>query len=82
MNKLLVCICFGTFSSAAMADVSANQWLERLDDRGVEIELIRVASEKPLVDVKEDDADVDNILKEAAALENDASASDSSEDPS
>ena len=72
MRKLLVCIICGLLSSAALAEVSVNTWLERLAYRGVEIEHIRVMSEKPLVALEEPDAEVDSILEEAKQLESDS----------
>ena len=69
MRKLLVCIFCGLLSSSALAEMPVNAWLERLAYRGVEIEHIRVMSEKRLVALKETDAEVDSILEEAKQLE-------------
>jgi hypothetical protein len=82
MNKLLVLVGCGLLSSIALADIPVNQWLDRLDDRGAEIEVIRVASEKPLVATKETDAEVESILREAEALENETSENQKHEDSS
>lgn len=82
MSRLLICICSGLFASAAMAETLVNQWLERLEDRGTEIEIIRVASEKPLVATEESDTEVASILKEAEALEEEIGDKERIEDPS
>ena len=74
MNRLLlVCVCCGFFSSVAMAQDAYNEWLAMQEFRGTEIELIRVASEKPLVATEETDAEVASILKEVEALEEEIS---------
>lgn len=78
MNRFL--ICFGLFTSVALAETPVNQWLETLEDRGVEIELIRVASEKPPVAVVETDEEVESILKTAEALEKEISDGEINED--
>lgn len=74
MKKLLlVCVCGGFCSAAAMAADPYENWLMAQQQRGVEIELIRVASEKPLLDIEETDPDVADILDEVEAIEEAAS---------
>ena len=74
MKKLLLlCVCVGLYSSAAMAADPYEEWLTIQSQRGTEIELIRVASEKPLVATEETDEEVASILEEAEALEEDVS---------
>lgn len=74
MKKLLlVCVCGGIFSAAAMAADPYEEWLTMHSNRGTEIELIRVASEKPLVEKEETDAEVASILEEVEALEEEIS---------
>jgi hypothetical protein len=83
MKKLLlVCLCGGFLSSAAMAGDPYEEWLTLQNFRGVEIEIIRVASEKPLVETEEMDAEVATILKELEAIEEETSDIDDSEDAS
>jgi hypothetical protein len=83
MNRLLlVYVCCGVFSSAAMAENVYERWLTLEEFRGTEIELIRVASEKPLVTTEETDAEVASILKELEAIEEETSAIEKSEDSS
>ena len=82
MNRLLICICCGLLSSAALAATPVNQWLQRLEDSGARIEVIRVASEKALVATEETDAEVASILKEAEALESEISDPEQIEDSS
>ena len=79
---LLVCVCGGLFSAAAMAADPYEKWLTMQSLRGTEIELIRVASEKPLVATEETDAEVASILKEVEALEEEISDHEKIEDPS
>ena len=79
---LLVCVCGGLLTSAAMAEDPNNRWLAKQSQRGVEIELIRVASEKPLVATKETDAEVASILMELEAIEEETSATEESEESS
>lgn len=81
MRKLLVCVCGGLLSSAALAEIPVNTWLERLADRGVEIEHIRVASEKPKVVIEEADAEIDSILQEAEQLESETQSDEEAEIP-
>lgn len=70
MKRLfLVCLCGGFFSSAALAADPYGEWLTLQSQRGTEIELIRVASEKPLVATDESDAEVASILEEVEAIE-------------
>ena len=66
---LLVCVCGMPFVSVATAADSYERWLTSQSQRGTEIELIRVASEKPLVETEETDAEVASILEEVEALE-------------
>ena len=82
MKKLLACICCVMFGSTAMAEIPVNQWLDRLADRGTQIEIIRVASEKNLVAAEETDAEIATILEEAEALEEDTSDHEKVEDSS
>lgn len=82
MNKLLACICCVLFASTALAEIPVNQWLDRIADRGTQIEVIRVASKKSLVATEETDADVASILKEAEALEEDTGDYEKVEDSS
>jgi|GEM_PF-3499875 len=77
---LLVCVCGGFFTSAAMAADPYEKWLTKQSQRGLEIELIRVASEKPLIATQETDAEVANILKELEAIEEETSDSEKVED--
>ena len=79
---LLVCVCCGFFSSAAMAQDAYQKWLDVQSFRGTEIELIRVASEKPLVATEETDAEVASILEELEALEEEISDHEKIEDSS
>ena len=81
MNRLLLmCVCGGIVSSAAMAADPYETWLTMQSNRGTEIELIRVASEKPLVVTEETDAEVANILKEVEAFEEEVSDHENVED--
>jgi len=79
---LLVCVCGGFFTSAAMAADRYEKWLTMQEFRGTEIELIRVASEKPLVATEETDAEVASILEEVEALEEEISDNEEIEDSS
>jgi hypothetical protein len=79
---LLVCVCGGFFTSAAIAADPYNDWLTKQQFRGTEIELIRVANEKSLVTTEEADAEVASILKELEAIEEETSAVETSEDSS
>jgi len=69
---LLLCVCGGFFSAAAMAADPYENWLTAQQQRGVEIELIRVASEKPLIAGEETDPEVADILDEVEAIEDEA----------
>ena len=69
---LLACIGAGFCSSAALAADPYEVYLTQQEQRGTEIELIRVASEKPLVETEETDADVAKILEEAEAIDEEA----------
>lgn len=79
---LIVCVCSGFFSSVAMADDRYENWLTMQNFRGTEIELIRVASAKPLLKTEETDAEVASILKEVEALEEEISDHGKIEDAS
>ena len=70
---LLVCVCGGLFSATAVAADPYGSWLEQQRQRGVEIELIRVASENPLVATEESDPEVAAILEEVEAIEEETS---------
>lgn len=83
MNKLvLVCVGCVFFPSVAMAEDTYERWLTMQNFRGTEIELIRVASEKPLVATEETDAEIARILKEVEALEEEISDHEGIEDSS
>ncbi len=70
MKRLLLTLVCGTFlSAAAMAADPYEKWLTLQQQRGIEIEMIRVASEKPLVETKETDVEVANVLEELEAIE-------------
>jgi len=77
---LLVCVCGGFASSAAMAADPYEKWLTIQSQRGTEIEMIRVASKKPLVTTEEIDTEVASILKEVEALEEEDSDHESVDD--
>lgn len=77
---LLVCVCGGFLSAAAVAADPYEEWLTKQIQRGTEIELIRVASEKPLVATEESDAEVASILNEVEAIEDEISDDESIED--
>jgi len=79
---LLVCFCGGFFSSAAMAGDPYEDWLTIQSFRGMEIEIIRVASEKPLVETAESDPELASILKEVEAIDEEISDIEKSEDSS
>ena len=81
MRKLiLVCIGSGFLASAALAADPYEVYLKKQSQRGTEIELIRVASEKPLVDTEENDAEVAEILEEAEAIDEKSSDSENESD--
>ena len=83
MKRLLfVCVFCGIFSSVAMAQDPYEKWLTMQSFRGTEIELIRVASEKPLVATEETDAEVASILEEVEALEEEISDNEKIENSS
>jgi len=70
MKKLFIaCMCCGLLASAAMAAEPYDRILTKLEQRGVQIEIIRVANEKSVVDVEETDEEVADILAELDALE-------------
>ena len=70
---LLVCVSGGFISSVAMAADPYEAWLTKQSQRGTEIELIRVASEKPRVATEETDPEVAAILDEVEAIEEETS---------
>lgn len=83
MKKLLlVCVCGGFYSAAAAAADPYENWLMAQQQRGVEIELIRVASEKPLLATEETDPEVADILDEVEAIEEAASEQEGAEESS
>ena len=83
MKKLLlVCTASGILSTAAMAADPYETWLTVQSQRGTEIELIRVASEKPLVANEESDAEVASILEELEALEDESNDHEVTKDSS
>ena len=79
---VLVCVCSILFSSAAIAADPYERWLTVQNQRGMEIEIIRVASDKPLVASEETDAEVASILKELETIEEETSDIEDSEDSS
>jgi len=79
MRKLLMFICCGLLSSTAFAGVDVNTWLDRVEDRGAQIEVIRVTSEKPLVAIEETDAEIESILQEVEAIENESDENEKTE---
>ena len=79
---LLVCACGGFLSSAALAADPYEKWLNTQIQRGTQIELIRVASEKPMIATEETDAEVASILEELEALEDDFSDHENTADSS
>lgn len=66
---ILVCFCGGIFPAEAMAADPHKEWLTMHSNRGTEIEIIRVASEKPLIATEETDVEVAGILEEVEALD-------------
>ena len=79
---LMICVCSGLFAAPAMAADPYETYLTQQQERGVEIEMIRVANEKPLVESEVADEEVANILEEAEALEEDVSYHEDAEDSS
>ena len=80
MKKLLmVCLAGGLMSSAAFADELVETVPSKDKDRRAVIEMIRVTSEKEVVEIEETDADVKDILDELDALEEDVAESDATE---
>lgn len=74
MKKLLFVCVFGSFYSlAAVAADPYEEWLTKQNQRGTEIEYIRVANEKPLLATEETDREVESILVEVEAIEENAS---------
>lgn len=83
MKKMfLLCICGGLYSTPALAADPYEGWLTEQHHRGTEIELIRVANEKPLVATEETDEEVASILEEVEALEAEVTDQEDVEDPS
>ena len=70
---LLMCLCGGLLSAAAASAEPYENWLAQQAQRGTEIELIRVASDKPLVETEETDPEVADILEEVEAIDEEAS---------
>lgn len=66
---LIVCVSCGLFSSMANAADYYDRWLTTQNTRGMEIETIRVASEKPVVATVATDAEVASILEEIEEIE-------------
>jgi len=79
---LLAFVCGILFSSAAMAADPYERWLTDQSQRGMEIEIIRVASDKPLDATEETDAEVASILKELDEIEEETSDIEDSGDSS
>ena len=79
---LLVCVCSGLMSAGALAADPYEVYLTQQKQRGTEIEMIRVASEKTLVETDETDAEVAKILEEVEALEAEASDFEEAEEAS
>jgi hypothetical protein len=65
-----------------MAADPYSEWLAEQQFRGTNIEVIRVANEKPMVTTEETDAEVASILKELEVIEEETSAVEKSEDSS
>ena len=79
-KRLLALTCCGFLSATAMAADPYETWLTLQQQRGTEIELIRVANEKPLLAVEETDSEVASILEELEAIEEDGNESEASDD--
>lgn len=83
MKKVLLVLAFGgLMSSAAMADDSVElvETVPHKDsDRRVVIEMIRVSSQKEVIESEETDAEVKSILDELDALEEGVAESDEAE---
>jgi hypothetical protein len=72
MKRLVLMIVVGSVcSAAAIAADPYEDWLTNQNQRGTEIEYIRVATEKPLLAVEEADQEVASILDEVATIEED-----------
>lgn len=81
MKKLVLVLISGClFSAAAVAADSYERWIELQQRRGVDIEIIRVASEKPLVATEETDEEVAGILEEAEEFDGVASNTEEADD--
>jgi hypothetical protein len=73
MKRLLLMIVLGSFCSvAAIAADPYEDWLTKQNQRGTEIEFIRVANQKPLVATQEADQEVARILDEVETIEKDS----------
>ena len=77
MRKLLlVSFCGGMLSSPIVMADPYQDYLDTQNQRGIKIELIRVANEKPLVGSEETDEEVAAILDEIESLEADSESDD------
>ena len=81
MRRLLLAVVIGGFwlSTATAAD-QYQEWLVKQSQRGTEIEYIRVADEKPLLQTEETDQDVANILEEVEEIEQSAQDNEDTEE--
>ena len=81
MKKLLLALtCCGFLSATAVAADPYETWLTLQQQRGTEIELIRVANEKPLLAIEETDSEVASILEELVAIEEESDEREVSDD--
>ena len=72
MKRLVLMFVVGSVCSAvAIAADPYEDWLTKQNQRGTEIEYIRVASEKPLLATEEADQEVASILEEVEIIEED-----------
>ena len=79
-KRLIVLTGCGLMSAAAMAADPYETWLTIQQQRGTEIELIRVANDKPLLAIEETDAEVAGILEELDAIEEESNDSEAAKD--
>lgn len=68
-KRVLMCLCGGCLAAAAMAADPYEGWLTAQQQRGTEIEFIRVANDKQLLPGVESDQEVAAILEALEALE-------------